>query len=62
MSHELLAQGAAADHCPSLPHVCTPVPAHWVAPGSHTPVQAPDTHAWPVHELALPHAPLALHV
>jgi hypothetical protein len=33
-----------------------------VVPGVHAPVHDPSTHAWAVHGVALPHAPLALHV
>ncbi len=49
-------------HWPLLPHVCTPLPEHCVAPGVHTPVHAPFTHAWLVQEPAFDHVPVALHV
>jgi hypothetical protein len=31
-------------------------------PGAHTPAHAPSTQAWPAHGVALPHAPIELHV
>jgi hypothetical protein len=31
-----LGQLTAAPHWPFAPHVCTPLPIHWVAPGEHT--------------------------
>ena len=37
--------GDAVPHCPLASQVCTPLPEHWVAPGEHTPVQTPETHA-----------------
>jgi hypothetical protein len=51
-----------APHAPLALHVSTALPEHCTAPGAHTPVQAPFTHAWFVHATALLHAPLALHV
>ncbi len=35
---------------------------HWVAPGEHTPEQAPDTQAWLVHATALPQWPVVSQV
>ena len=43
-------------------HVCTPLPEHWVDPGTQTPEQAPLTHADETHAVAEPHWPFALHV
>jgi hypothetical protein len=57
---ELHAAGAL--HTPLPLHVCTPLPKHCVAPGVHTPVHAPDTHAEDTQALALPHCPDELHV
>jgi hypothetical protein len=38
-----------ATHCPLALHVCSVAPEHVVAPGVHTPVHAPPTHACWVH-------------
>jgi hypothetical protein len=39
-------------------HVCTPLPEHRTAPGTHTPVQTPETHAELVQADAVPHCPV----
>jgi hypothetical protein len=39
-------------------HVCTPVPEHWVDPGSHTPVQTPLMQAWLVQATGTPQLPV----
>jgi hypothetical protein len=51
-----------APHVPALPHVSTPLPEHWTAPGLQTPTQAPVTHAWLLHGTAVPQVPVTLHV
>jgi hypothetical protein len=38
-------QAAAVFQVPAALHVCTPLPEHCVAPGAHTPVHDPITHA-----------------
>jgi hypothetical protein len=43
-------------------HVWTPLPEQRTAPGTHTPVQAPATHAELVQAEAVPHCPAAEHV
>jgi hypothetical protein len=57
-----VAQGAAVPHCPLEEQVCTAVPEHCFVPGTHTPVQAPETHADPTHGEGVPHSPLDEHV
>jgi hypothetical protein len=47
---------------PVLSQVCGCWPLHRVAPGVHTPVHEPDTHAWLVHADAVPHCPCELQV
>ncbi len=49
-------------HAPDALQVSTPLPEHWVAPGVPLPVHAPDTHAWLVHDTAVPQVPVGLHV
>jgi hypothetical protein len=49
-------------HVPFADQVWTPLPEHCVAPGTHTPVQPPDTQAELVHATAVPHVPFVLHV
>jgi hypothetical protein len=61
-----------APHCPlvmvplsQVPwplHVCGVVPEQLVELGEQTPVHAPFTHAWFVHETGGPHIPEELHV
>jgi hypothetical protein len=55
-------QATALPHSPVESHVSTPLPAHCVAPGVHTPVQAPPTHAWLTQGAAVPHEPVEVHV
>jgi hypothetical protein len=43
------------------PHVWTPPAAHCIAPGEHTPVHAPLTHAASMHTTAVLHCPLSAH-
>jgi hypothetical protein len=43
--HAELVHEVGAPHVPVVLHVCTPLPAHWVAPGVQMPWQAPLTHA-----------------
>jgi hypothetical protein len=38
------------------------LPEHWTAPGVHTPVHAPLTHAELVHGAAVPQVPFDWHV
>jgi hypothetical protein len=45
-------------HEPVDEQVCTALPEHWVVVGTHTPWQAPPTHADETHGVLLPHAPL----
>ena len=48
--------GTALPHWPLALHVSTALePEHCVAPGVHTPVHAPATHAWLTHATGLPH-------
>jgi hypothetical protein len=54
-----LVQGTGVPYCPFGPQVSTPPFEHCFAPGVHTPVHAPFTHAWPVHGEAVPHCPVA---
>jgi hypothetical protein len=42
--------------------VRTPLPEHSMAPGTHSPVQAPATQAWLVHGIVVRHVPVAPHV
>jgi hypothetical protein len=58
----LLLHPIAAPQVPFAVHVCTPLPMHCVAPGEHTPVHAPEAHAWLVHVAAAPHCPVESHV
>jgi hypothetical protein len=39
-------------------HVWTALPEHWADPGVHTPVHAPETHAWLVQSIAPPQLPV----
>jgi hypothetical protein len=39
-------QATAVPQVPLDWHVCTPLPEHCVAPGVHTPVQAPAWHTY----------------
>jgi hypothetical protein len=52
------AQGTAASHCPLDEQVCTPLPEHCLAPGTHTPVHALPTQADETQVDAVPHCPL----
>jgi hypothetical protein len=47
---------------PLAPHVCTPLPEHWVAPGVHEPEHAPLTQAELEQAAAVPHCPEASQV
>jgi hypothetical protein len=42
--------------------VRTPLPVHWVVPGVHTPVQAPETQAAFEQGCAADHVPVGSHV
>ena len=55
-------QGAAVPHAPDELQVWTLLPEHWVAPGVHTPVQAPARQAWFVHGTGVPKTPPVVHV
>ena len=55
-----LLHAVPAPHCPVPSQTCTPLPEHCVAPGVHTPVQAPAAQAY-WHEVTAPHAPLVVH-
>ena len=55
-------QVAGALQVPLELHVSTPLLTHWVVPGMHEPVHAPDTHAWFTHAVALCHVPDVVHV
>jgi hypothetical protein len=55
-------QAAADPHWPLELQVCTPLPEHCFAPGTHTPVHVPPMHADAVHATADPHVPDALQV
>jgi hypothetical protein len=48
----------ALPHWPLELHVCNPLPEHCVAPGEHTPVQAPITHAEFAHATGLLQVPV----
>ena len=52
------AQATVALQVPLALQVWTPLPEHCFAPGTHTPVQAPLTHAEATHVVAVPQAPL----
>jgi hypothetical protein len=45
LTHAWFEQATVLAHCPLDPQVCTPLPEHLVAPGTHTPPHAPLTHA-----------------
>jgi hypothetical protein len=47
---------------PVVSHVRTPPPVHCVAPGVHSPVQAPDTQAAFPHGWVLDQVPVTSHV
>jgi hypothetical protein len=57
-----LLQAAAVPQVPFDWHVWMPLPEHCTAPGVHTPVQDPLTHAWLVHAPAFCQVPVALQV
>jgi hypothetical protein len=57
--HVEFEQVTGAPHVPPAPHVSTPLPEHWVAPGVHDPAQAPETHAEFAHATGLPQPPVA---
>jgi hypothetical protein len=57
-----LLQLAGEPHVPFVPHVWTPLPLHWVVPGAHTPVQAPETQAWLAQAAGSLHVALTSHV
>ena len=56
------AQVAWFCHVPVLLHVRGVLPLQLVWPGAQTPVHAPATHVWFVHDTGPPHVPLAVHV
>ncbi len=56
------ARGRYAPKLPSDWHVCTPLPEHWVAAGTQTPVHLPLTHAELLQATAVPQVPLELQV
>ena len=55
-----LAQTVPFVQAPFASHVCGVRPLHCFAPGAHTPVHAPVTHAWFAHAEVAPHCPLVL--
>jgi hypothetical protein len=57
-----LTQAVAEPHWPFEPQICTPLPEHCVAPGVHTPVHAPLTHAWFEQVVPFCQVPVASHV
>jgi len=64
LAHAWLLHATAGPHCPSVPHVSTPLlfGSQRVASGAHTPMQAPPTQAWLTQAAAVPHAPSEVHV
>jgi hypothetical protein len=54
-------QATAAPQFPVASHVATPLPEHWVAPGTQTPPHAPLAHA-KGQALGALHVPLEVHV
>ena len=42
---QLWLHAAIVPQVPVAPQVCTPLPEHWVVPGTHTPVHVAIEHA-----------------
>jgi hypothetical protein len=44
-THAWVVQGVVAPHVPSVPHACTALPEHCVAPAEQGPEHWPPVHA-----------------
>ncbi len=60
-THVWFTQATGAPHIPVVSHVSTPLPEHWIAPGTQVPLHAPLVQM-PMHGEGVPQVPVGEHV